>query len=313
MTAAKKQARTILERIKSEAEKRRYTIGVIQEKQWSLELAVQDTEYKAKAVVFFNAKGRLTPKVQGKDSPLYRELEDWLDIRGEVESGFLPEGVDAWIGVDESGKGDYFGPLVTAAALITPEVREDIGSLLVRDSKEMGASAITTTAERLREILGDGYAVVTAMPEEYNRMLEDEDYANSQHMLAAQHARVIEMLLERYPEIKYAVCDKFGKEEVIEDALEDRGKSITVIQRTKAESDPAVAAASILARDGFVQAMQGLERKLGYDLPLGASNERAIFNAAEVIIERDGRKALGQYAKLHFRTTQKIYKALFMT
>jgi ribonuclease HIII len=120
------------------------------------------------------------------------------------------------------------------------------------------------------------------------------------------HARCIEDLLEKHQDVRYAVCDKFADESVIRRALMTRGRAITVQQHVRAEADPAVAAASILARDEFVRRMSQLETAAGCRLPLGASDERGILTAARHIVVRDGSGGLKKYAKLHFKTTEKM-------
>lgn len=282
-------------------------VGPVEIREWNVEAEVDNNKDRVKILVYFNAKGKLTPKVQGKKTP-FRELVE-LQLHGDepLESAFLKPSVKEWIGVDESGKGDYFGPLTAAGVLVTEETLQQLKSVILRDSKEIGAAGITSAARRIREICDGAYAVVTVNPERYNEMMKEASFGkNSQRILAWMHARVIENILEQHEGVKDAICDKFANESVIERALMKKGRGITVHQHVRAEADPAVAAASILARDEFTRRMKQLEEKAGCSLPLGASNEHGILQSARHIVSTHGTEALRSYAKLHFKTTQKM-------
>ncbi len=282
-------------------------VGPIGAKDWNVEAELRMGKDAVKMLVYFNAKGSLTPKVQGKQSAL-KELVT-LQLHGDepLRSAFLPPDVQTWIGVDESGKGDYFGPLVAAAVLVTPDSLLRLRPLFLRDSKELNAARITAAAAAVRDICRDYSTVVTVMPERYNDFMSGDSFGkNSQRILAWMHARCIENLLEKHEKIHHAVCDKFANESVIQRALLPKGKKITVHQHVRAEADPAVAAAAILARDEFVRRMRQLETQAGCTLPLGASDERGIIAAGGHILRSEGKAALKQYAKLHFRTTTAV-------
>jgi ribonuclease HIII len=286
-------------------------VGPTAHRDWNVEAEISDGVNRAKVLVWFNAKGTLTPKVQGKKNP-FTELVK-LQLHGDepLRSAFLPASVMQWIGVDESGKGDYFGPLTAAGVLLTPDSLMRLRPLLLRDSKEVNAAGIRSAAKEIRSICAGHFAVVTVMPERYNTFMEESSFGkNSQRILAWMHARVIENILEEHDGVAHAICDKFANESVINRALMKKGRGITVHQHVRAEADPAVAAASILARDEFVRRMALLEESAGCRLPLGASDETGILHAAREIMTRDGEDALRRYAKLHFRTTEKIRAAI---
>ena len=311
MSTAAERAEAHLNQILDRCSAADILVGPVEHKQWNVEAEVGDGVQKAKVLVYFNAKGTLTPKVQGKKHP-FTELVR-LQLHGDeaLRSAFLPEQVQQWIGVDESGKGDYFGPLTAAGVLLTGDALLRLRPLLLRDSKEMEASRITSAAQQIRTICAGHYSIVTVMPERYNQFMEESSFGkNSQRVLAWMHARVIENLLEEHDGVQHAICDKFANESVIARALMKKGRGITVHQHVRAEADPAVAAAAILARDEFVRRMAQLEDACGCRLPLGASNETGILRAAREIITKNGRDGLRGYAKLHFRTTEKIRAAL---
>jgi ribonuclease HIII len=210
---------------------------------------------------------------------------------------FKPHG-----GIDESGKGDYFGPLVIAAVYVNEETSKHLLEAGIQDSKNIKSDKkISVLAKKIRDTTKGSYAVVPIGPEAYNRLYTKT--ANLNKILAWGHAKVLENLLEKEPDCKRAISDKFGKKSSVIDALMSRGKKIKLEQRTKAESDIAVAAASILARDEFVRRLNDLSGKVNMTLPKGASAK--VLECASRLLADLGEEELGNYAKLHFRTTEK--------
>jgi ribonuclease HIII len=144
--------------------------------------------------------------------------------------------------------------------------------------------------------------VVAIGPERYNELYDR--FGNLNELLGWGHARVIENLLSVRPECRRSLSDKFASERVIERALMKQGKTIQVDQRTKAESDIAVAAASILARERFVTWLEDQSKRLGIILPKGVS--APVKAAAQAVIDKHGAGALPSLAKMHFRTAQEL-------
>ena len=306
MTAIQK-AEQLLEEITLRCTAAGLPVGPTERKQWNVEAGVGEGPQAVKVLVYFNAKGSLTPKVQGKASPLRELVEMQLHGDTPLASAFLPADVRTWIGVDESGKGDYFGPMVAAGVLVTEATLDGLRPLLLRDSKELAAERIKRAAAEIRRVCEGAIAVVTVLPERYNEVMAGTSFGkNSQRILAWMHARCIVDLLEKHDGVRHAVCDKFAHESVIGRALLTRGRTIRVHQHVRAEADPAVAAASIIARDEFTRRMAQLESTAGCRLPLGASDERGILEAARHIVAGEGPGGLKKYAKLHFKTTEKM-------
>ena len=115
---------------------------------------------------------------------------------------------------------------------------------------------------------------------------------------------MIENLLERKPDCPRALSDKFADASVIEKALLKHGQKIRLEQRTKAESDLAVAAASILAREAFIDWLESRGKALGVTLGRGVS--ATVKDVAKKVVEKGGPGALRQVAKLHFRTAHEV-------
>lgn len=206
------------------------------------------------------------------------------------------------IGTDESGKGDYFGPLVIAGVFVDDDIEKKLISIGVQDSKKNSDSKNQELAKEIRGILtSDQYSVVFIGPEKYNQLYVK--FNNLNGLLAWGHARAIENILLKV-ECENVISDQFGDETYIKKALLEKGKNTTLVQTPKAERDIAVAAASILARDMYLQQIAILQHTCGFVLPKGASP--AVEEAARKIIKIHGEESIMKYAKYHFKTTDKV-------
>lgn len=203
------------------------------------------------------------------------------------------------IGVDESGKGDFFGPLVIAGALVEENQLPFLASLGVRDSKTIADGKIITMARSIREAVV--YDLIVIGPEKYNELYSR--IRNLNRLLGWGHARVIENLLGKQP-AKAAISDKFGHERFIRDNLQTEGKKIDLIQMVRGEAHPAVATASILARAEFLRRMDEMSSRFGVQFPRGASS--TVDAVGRRIVQASGRDILKQVAKLHFKNFSKI-------
>ncbi len=265
---------------------------------------------KPKVNVLVYEKG---PKVlvQGK------ETEDFVinllepEILGEAKLGYEevhhPEMFQPHIGVDESGKGDFFGPLVIAGVYVDGDVVRNLREIGAVDSKRIGSDErIAKIAADIRATRGLFWEVISIHPERYNELYEK--FGNLNRLLAWGHAKVIENLLERVPDCPSAISDQFANPKVLQSALQKRGRTIELIQRTKAESDPAVAAASILAREGFVTWLKSQSQRLDIEIPKGVSQN--VKQTAVNLVNKHGRGLLRMLAKEHFRTHAEILSGL---
>lgn len=249
--------------------------------------------------------------VQGRGATAWVEFVLEPEVLGQAMLGYEnilhPELVAAHMGVDESGKGDFLGPLVIAAAYVDPQLAPEFQKLNVRDSKTITSDRVAEKmAAEIRKLLGRRFSVVAIGPRAYNRLYAG--FKNVNRLLAWGHARAIENLLEVVPDCPRALSDQFGPKHRIEAALKAREIKIKLEQRHKAESDPAVAAASVLARAGFLHGLRELSQKTGVDLPKGASS--LVQDAAKKFIAAHGPAALGDVAKLHFKTTDQVLASL---
>lgn len=212
------------------------------------------------------------------------------------------------IGTDESGKGDYFGPLVSAAVFVTPELAEQLRDLGVRDSKRMTDKAVRSLAPKLRRLLEGRYSITAIRPKRYNELYREmrAEGKNLNTLLAWGHARSLEDLLSKGVKPQFAVVDQFADARYIEQKIlaDTRRSGLEIKQFPKAEADIAVAAASVLARERFLEWLEQESAHVGMTLPKGASQQ--VIDAAREIVARHGRERLGEVAKLSFKTTDKV-------
>ena len=239
----------------------------------------------------------LEPKVLGAASLGYEEV-------------LHPENFSAHAGSDESGKGDYFGPLVVACCYTDELLSAQMKELGARDCKQMSDKQVLAVGAALRKLLGpERYAVVKLGNAAYNRL-----YArmkNINRMLAWAHATAIEELLGKQPACPRVVVDQFAHtESTIAKALKERGRRVEVVQRHKAEDDIAVAAASVIARELFLREMQGEDPESA--LPIGSSDPKVKEYAIERV-RAEGPNYLMNHCKAHFRTTDQVLEACGFT
>jgi len=209
-----------------------------------------------------------------------------------------------WIGSDEAGKGDYMGPLVVAAVRVDRYSTREFRRIGVRDSKLIGAASLERLASAIRGMLPDGISTVVLMPEEYNSRLNDllMEGRNSLDLLAICHARAIGRLFESGPPPDRVVIDRFCPDKRIAGLLPPGEYALEI--RERAESDPAVAAASILARDAYMDGLVRISREYGIKaVPGSGSSTDAV---ARRFVEEYGPEVLGRVAKLHFSNTGRI-------
>jgi ribonuclease HIII len=277
----------------------------------------QGFDFEEKPHALFSArKGKLNvtvyqkgPKVlvQGKDTEDFIRFTLEPEILGEARLGYEevhdPEKFAPHFGIDESGKGDFFGPLVIAGVFTDAAIARKLVDAGIMDSKRITSAArIRHLAAAIRATPGCAAEVVSIGPERYNEM--HTSFGNLNRLLAWGHARVIEKLSAVRPNCPRALSDQFARPEVLQKALREKGLKIQLDQRTKAESDTAVAAASILARERFIDWLDQTSKACGVTLPPGASD--AVVQAGRDFVTKHGRDSLGKVAKLHFRTSSVV-------
>ena len=266
--------------------------------------------------IFFAQKNKLSvavyekgPKVlvQGRDVEEFVQFELEPKILGEAKLGYeevhSPEMFEPHFGVDESGKGDFFGPLVIAGVYVDRGIARKFLDAGVVDSKRIGSDArIRALADTIRKSSLDLVETVLIGPAKYNELYEK--FGNLNRLLGWGHARVIENLLAKKPACSRSLSDQFADARVITSSLLKHGRKIVIEQRPRAESDVAVAAASVVAREAFINWLERKGKELGLRLERGASP--SVKEAARKLVEMNGPAALREVAKVHFRTAHEI-------
>ena len=304
-----------------------YTISLSANERKKLESIIRfgDWETNDAPYAFWKAKktglslvafqsGKLT--VQGKGTHDFVTFTLEPEVTGRVELGYssfasadkveeetlpLPHA-----GIDESGKGDFFGPLVIAAVYVDTHMKNALEKCGVKDSKVIkNEKKIIAIAAEIRRIVEGKFAIVQIGPEAYNRLYEK--IGNLNKLLAWGHARVLENVLEKAPDCNLALSDKFGNASLIQNALLEKGKKIKLHQRTKGESDIAVAAASILARDEFLRQLKNLGDSFNTVLPKGAGQN--VDEMVRTVVAEHGIEQLPTVGKMHFKTVAKALNA----
>lgn len=201
------------------------------------------------------------------------------------------------IGVDESGKGDYFGPLVIAACYVGPEHLAELEG--VKDSKKLTDPIAIKLAANIKRVCP--HKLVVIGPPKYNDLYEQ--IKNLNNLLAWGHARAIEEVLTLAP-CKLVISDQFANPALLKRKLFEKGKQVELVSMVRGEADIAVAAASVLARAEFLWRLKALSNESGVELPKGASPQ--VIAAAKRLVSAQGASALRGVAKLHFKTTQQV-------
>jgi ribonuclease HIII len=235
-----------------------------------------------------------------------RQTEKPIQHPGEDLNFTGVDGFDGrWIGTDESGKGDFFGPLVVAAVLVDRETEAELVAKGIKDCKLLSDDKVRGLAVSIREICNRRCVELELLPSRYNALylkLRSEG-KNLNQLLAWAHARVMEDMLEKEP-CRFAIADKFADDRLILSRLMEKGKTLTLLQSHRAERNIAVAAASILARDRFLGRLDSFRTEYGMEFPKGASS--AVIAAGRRFAAERGREALSDVAKVHFKTMDEI-------
>jgi ribonuclease HIII len=216
-----------------------------------------------------------------------------------------PDWFESHAGLDESGKGDFFGPVIAATVIADKPAIEAWRAAGVQDSKKIAELQIIRLDKLIRETKGAVARTCFCGMPKYNELMA-RPKANLNSLLAWQHATALEQALAA-KRVPWGLLDQFSKSPLVQRELaRKKVASFELRMRTKAEEDPVVAAASVVARAEFVRQMHALSKKFGAKLQKGAGPLVKI--QAHEIIQKFGARALGDFAKLHFRTAYEVVK-----
>lgn len=303
-------------------------LGAVQRKpiNYGVQIALTDSGKKA-TLSIYNGKKGLKLVWGGAESPLRTAAVNLLDGAGKVPatpgngaggglsmvSGDTPvlllekePGFDGvWMGSDESGKGDFFGPLVVSAVVLDRESAGELIAAGVKDCKALSDSKILELAEVV-EKWAKGLSVLVMKPRSYNFRYGEIKArgGNLNTFLALGHVAALRMAEEKYP-CRWALVDQFTRSSLVLDKLREACPGVRGFQRPRAEQDIAVAAASVLARAAFIRTMRELARAAGEpELPKGGG--AAATAVAKRLAEKLGRDALADFVKLHFANAKNL-------
>jgi ribonuclease HIII len=297
----KNSAKTIIDSWTETLKECSYSVSAPVLHDYHYEILVAKGIHKLKLLVYFGKNGNKTVVQGNKDTQFYTDINNLLfEEKLSHAAEDFPEPAH-YIGTDESGKGDYFGPLVVAGVIVDSVTSLQLKKIGVKDSKLLNESMIRKLAADIKKTAGDRFNIITITPGSYNKL--HSQMKNVNRILGWSHAKVIENLLVK-EDVKEAISDKFGDEKLIVNSLQEKGKKINLMQFTKAERYTAVAAASILARNRFNEWFEEREKQDGFKLPKGAS--KIVDNTLKEIKQKFGADYLTEIAKLHFKTTNKI-------
>lgn len=302
MDSKERSALNIIERYSSLLKEHNLSVSGPVRNDYSYQVTISEGKEKISLHVFFGKKGNKIVVQGNKELRLFKEVHNlvfgeklFADEKQFDEPGY------PYIGTDESGKGDYFGPLVIAGVYLNEETGKILRSLGIRDSKELSDSQILQMAAVIKK-QNLIYDTVLISPEKYNQLYTKMGNLNS--LMGWAHARVIENLLNKC-DAKEVISDKFGSEKIILDALFEKGRTINLKQTTKAERFTAVAAASILARESVITWFTIQSKKYKLKLLKGSSSE--VEKKAKLILEKFGKNELNKLVKLHFKNSKKVF------
>ena len=288
-----------------------FTIVKYKQINYGLQFSVHRSSWSGIIRIYQNNKGTVKTDLSQLDDSEHSHLirsfsEEWSVSKvKEIESALTDVLTFPMMGSDESGKGDYFGSLVVACVYVDENVETQLSSLGVKDSKALSDTKIVKIAREIRKVCAEKFVVVEISPEKYNQVYVkfEREKKSLNDLLAWAHAKAIEELLLKV-ECKTVIVDRFANEQVLLANLQKEGKKLNVIQTPRAERYIAVAAASILARDRFVDKLDKLGKQYEVTLPKGASN--AVIETARQLVGKYGSDILEKVAKVHFKTTQEL-------
>lgn len=291
------KAKFTAENLRENLEKLLFTVSELSKKQYNYEFDVKQGKSKAKVLIFFGNKGIKTIIQGNKNDELYKELDTLIFGKLPFETPNLVEPSE-YIGSDESGKGDFFGPLIVCAFAFDIKIKDELLKLNVKDSKELEDDEILNIYKEITNKFPARYEVVEIHPPKYNQLYEKMNNLND--ILIWAHLKAIKNLSERF-NYRIFIIDKFAPEHRFNGNFLKNHK---LLLEEKAEKFVGVAAASIIARARLLNWFEKKNKELGFSLPLGGSKDVTKF--AQKIKTMKDEKFLKDLIKLHFKNFKEI-------
>jgi ribonuclease HIII len=296
----KETAHQSISKIKTVLEKNKFSSSIIIEKDYNFEVTINSHGGNLKIQVYFGKKGIKIVLQGNQESEQYQKIQNL--ILDEPKLDLLDPKIvepEQYIGTDECGKGDFFGPLVVGAVYVNGNSLKKLSAIGVRDSKDLNENQIHNLAHEIKNIVEKKFEVIRISPQKYNELYPQ--FANLNKLLNWAHSKALENLLDN-TKCKYVITDKFSKQNLqISSAAEY--SNVEFMQIEKGEKHIGVAAASILARENFNNWFTDHIKK-GLILPKGSSAN--VEEIASKLLRKLGEKKFEEIAKLHFKTYNKI-------
>ncbi|WP_404427048.1 ribonuclease HIII [Ureibacillus chungkukjangi] len=211
------------------------------------------------------------------------------------------------LGSDETGTGDYFGPITVAAVYVPKEKIELIYELGVKDSKMLTDQIMLKIAPDVMAVCP--HSILTLRNDKYNA-IQAKGYSQGKIKAMLHNQALKHVLTKIEPETpEYILIDQFAERNIYYNHIKNEKAIVreNVLFSTKAEQlHVAVAAASILARYAFLKEMDKLSKTVGMNLQKGASGK--VDEMAARIWLKHGEETLKSISKWHFANTEKARK-----
>ncbi|MFZ1519325.1 MAG: ribonuclease HIII [Ignavibacteriaceae bacterium] len=299
-----KKALLEIEKISKILSSEGFSVTCADKKLYNYEIIVNSKSEQVKVLVYYGKKGVKSILQGNPETKIYKIVNNQLFGKGLFDDQKVDEVVFTdYIGTDESGKGDYFGPLVVAAVYINNQTKILLEKIGVKDSKLFSDNNIKILETSIKKIIGDNFSIIQINPEKYNQLYES--FNNLNKIMGWAHAKAIESLVEK-TNCENVISDKFGNEKLINDELKKKNVNVNLFQTAKGERYTAVAAASILARAKVVDWFYHKSREFGYEIPKGGGE--AVNIVAKRILQQTDKDNLLKMIKFHFKNSQSIIK-----
>jgi ribonuclease HIII len=298
-----KELNNFIAQLLVETEKNKIVLIDSKDIQYGQQLRFSDNKSKVTVNIYFSTRKGISKVLGGKkETVLHSKMNEILF--GKAAEKPESHKWNRWAGTDESGKGDFFGPLVVCGFVMEKKFEKSFKELGIQDSKKIRSDKIVEIAEYLYKHHRRNFELIILKPQKYNELYTkfNDQKKKLNELLAWMHGRVILNLNEK-TNFEGAVIDKFARERTLKDSLKDLSK-ISLIQRVRAEDDMAVACSSILARYNFVKFMDKLSADYQMEFPKGAAQK--VIDAAAEFASKYGKERLREVAKIHFKTYKEI-------
>lgn len=299
-----KKAQSEIENITNKIENKGFSITSPIKKLYNYEVIVNSKSEQLKILVYFGKKGVKTVIQGNAETNLFREVNEILFGKNLFDYKSIDDlELSEYIGTDESGKGDFFGPLVIASVYIDEKTGDKLEKVGVKDSKLFSDNNIKILELSIKKIVGDNFSIIQINPEKYNQLYES--FANLNKIMGWAHSKAIENLVTKIG-CKNVISDKFGNEKLIKDELAKKNVQVNLFQTPKGERFTGVAAASILARAKVIDWFTMRSKENGFEIPKGAGDK--VNQVADKILQINNKEYLLKMIKFHFKNSQNIFQ-----